>query len=199
MSEPAIKGVVLTNLVEDVQALCDSGRIAPEELEARLDEDDRALLESKPGSTDWVPIDRYRRLSELLWDVVGNRSPTYLERRGRASAELVLAAGLYRQVEFLQERYDTSDLRAARASLELVVTLQGSLINFGEWKVEDDADHGDRLQIVIDRAEAFPDVLCHSMVGFLNRLAETRSNASKWYFERPSRDVLRFRMRLAAA
>lgn len=196
MTQPSIKGIVLANLINDVAALQASGKISTEEIEARLEKADLDLLETKPNSTDWVPIDHYRRLSELLWEVEGKRSPAYLERRGRASAELVLASGIYQQVEFLKERYDARDLKSARASLNLVVTLQGSLINFGNWQVEDDPEHSDRLQIRITDATHFPEALCHAMVGFLNRLSETRSTPSKWHFERTRLDLLTFRMSL---
>lgn len=196
MTQPSIKGIVLSNLINDVAALQASGKISAEEIEARLEKSDLDLLENKPKSTDWVPIDHYRRLSELLWEIEGKRSPAYLERRGRASAELVLASGIYQQVEFLKERYDASDLKNARASLNLVVTLQGSLINFGNWQVEEDPKYADRLQIRITEATHFPEALCHAMVGFLNRMAETRSTSTKWYFERTGRDLLAFRMSL---
>jgi hypothetical protein len=191
---PSIKGIVLSNLINDVIELRNSGRVAPEAIDARLEKADLELLETKPGPADWIPIDRYRRLSELLWDIEGGRSPDYLERRGRASAELVLATGLYPQLDFLQNRYDASDLSSSRASLKLVVTLQGSLINFGDWQIEQDPDHENRLQIRITDATDFPEALCHAMVGFLNRLAETREAKGQWFFERPTQDVVQFRM-----
>ena len=191
---PSIKGIVLSNLINDVIELRNSGRVAPEAIDARLEKADLELLETKPGPADWIPIDRYRRLSELLWDIEGGRSPDYLERRGRASAELVLATGLYPQLDFLQNRYDASDMSSSRASLKLVVTLQGSLINFGDWQIEQDPDHENRLQIRITEATDFPEALCHAMVGFLNRLAETREATGQWFFERPTVDVVQFRM-----
>ena len=191
---PSIKGIVLSNLINDVVELQTSGRVPLEVIEARLEKGDLELLETKPGATDWIAIDHYRRLSELLWDLEGARSPAYLERRGRASAELVLATGLYPQLDFLQNRYDASDMSSSRASLKLVVTIQGSLINFGDWQIEQDPEHENRLQIRITESTDFPEALCHAMVGFLNRLAETRETTGQWFFERPTPDVVQFRM-----
>jgi hypothetical protein len=191
---PSIKGVVLANLINDVVELRNSGAISPDAIETRLEKADIELLETKPGPADWVPIDQFRRLSELLWELEGGCDPKYLQRRGHASAELVLASGVYPQVDFLMNRYDTSDLSSSRASLKLVVTLQGSLINFGDWLIEEDPIRENQLQIRITDATAFPEVLCHSMVGFLNRMAETRRNVALWFYERPTPDVVQFRM-----
>ena len=193
MAGPSIKSAVVSGLVDDVAALRESGRIPAEEIEARLEAEDFALLEEKTALTDWVPIASYTRLTELLWEIEGHRSVTYLERRGRTSARRFLDAARYQQVDYLKERYDAGDLERARASLKLVVTLQGSLINFGTWAVETDPDFDDRLVIRITDAHDYPDVLLHAMTGFITEMAHLRDDQTRWSFERPGTGVVLFR------
>ncbi len=194
MAGASIKGVVLAKLVDDVARVIGSGRLPQEEIEAHLRPEDLAWLERKPRAAEWVPIGSYTRLTELLWEAEGGRAPAYLERRGGDSARLLLSSGNYQQIDFLRERYDASARETARTSLKLVVTLQGSLLNFGRWQVEDDPEHGDRFQIRITEADEFPEVLGYATAGFMNAMSALRDTPVGWRYERPARDIVLFRM-----
>lgn len=195
MTTPSIKGIAITQLVEDVCSLRDQNAEGPSRLEARLIPSALALLDEKIQPTRWYPIDAYESLTELLCEAEGQDRIAYLRKRGAGSAERVLATGMYQQISFLRERYNPTDLENFKRELKLVVTLQGAFFNFTSWVVAEDSEHEGRLQIEIRDAEYFPEVLCHTTAGFVTRLAgEVRDRGLEWYTERPRKDLVILRM-----
>jgi len=72
---PSIKGSAFSSVIDDVRRLRDEGRLGSDELEARLEAADLALIDEKIQTALWYPIESYRRLSELLLDVEGGGDP----------------------------------------------------------------------------------------------------------------------------
>ena len=173
MSGLCIKGTAISTVVEDVKRLVDEGRISREGLESRLEASDLALLEAKIEPISWYDIDAYRRMMELLRDLEGAGDSHYWFRRGARSAAHLIELGFYQQMEYLKrlEFLNTMDpdekLRAWGRDLRLLVTLSGSLINFGEWRAVLDPDQPDRYRIEICGVNGVPEPFWHAAEGFL--------------------------------
>ena len=58
----------------------------------------------------------------------------------------------------------------------------------------EDPDHELRYIIQYPDAEAFPEVLCWTTLGFTNRMAAEHGNPDLWYWERPRPDLVWYRM-----
>ncbi len=173
MSSLCIKGTVISTVVEDVKRLVDEGHISRENLELRLEASDLALLEAKIEPVSWYDIDAYRRMMELLRDLEGAGDPDYWFRRGAKSAAHLIELGFYHQMEYLTRLQvsKTMDrekkLRAWGRDLRRLVTLSGSLINFGEWRAVLDPDQPDRYRIEICGVTGVPEPFWHAAEGFL--------------------------------
>ena len=195
MREPSIKGIAITQLIEDVRGFRDRSLEGRHDVEACVNAAGLALLDEKIEPATWYPIEAYQSLTRFLWEREGHGSVEYLRRRGAASAERVLDAGIYQQIEFLRERYGTSDRANLARDLKLVVTLQGAFFNFTTWQAASDPDHADRLQIEIRDAEHFPEEICHATAGFVTQIAaQVRASGLQWYPERPRPDLVILRM-----
>lgn len=195
MAEPSIKGIAILQLVEDVCRLRDEGSVSTDELEARLTPAGLAMLDQKMRPTGWYPIDGYQSLARLLCDTLGSGSADYLRARGGASAERLLAAGIYQQIDYVANRYRPADQEELQSGLKLMITLQGSLLNFGSWSVTVDPEHEGRVQIEIGDAACFPEELCHATAGFVTRLGQKAgSSGLEWFHERPEPDRVVLRM-----
>lgn len=191
MEEPAIKGSVLGRLVEDVRRLRDEGRLSAEELEARLDPRALALLDDKPLPSSWYPIESYRRMGELLFDVEGMRRPEYLRRRGATVAEGLIETGLYRQVTQIEA---VSDIEDYERITRKVATLIGAIFNFGRVEVGIDPEHPRRVRVMLSEVRPLPDMVQVVMEGFFDRIGEERGRTHRWRAERPAPDRVVFRM-----
>ena len=78
--------------------------------------------------------------------------------------------------------------------LRLLVTLNDNVLNFSRGQVQQDPEHDDRWMLVTADAAAYPEVLCWTTQGFSNRMAEEHNSPDLWRWERPSLDLVRFRM-----
>lgn len=196
---PSIKGSVFAAVVEDVAKLLERGRLRPEEAERWLEPGDLKLLTSPISISSWYDIRAYTRMNELLRDVEGGGDPRYLRERGRETARRLLEAGLYAQLEFLH-RTEVSMAQGSAARFEAfgrdlrkLNTLSASILNFSRWAAVPDPEHG-RYRIEVSEAEHFPEVLCWRSDGFVNEMAVQHGEGDLWYWERPARDLVVFRM-----
>ena len=110
MAQAAIKGSALIALIEDVAHCVEQGRVSAETLEVRLEPEDVALLEEKVSPVKWYPIDQYRRLTDLLFELTGEGRDfeTYMKARGAAAAERLIRSGLYQQLDYSTIREEVS-------------------------------------------------------------------------------------------
>lgn len=194
MTTPSIKGVALVSVVADIVALRDDGRLSAEELEARLEPEDLALLHEKLQPALWYPVESYRRMSELLLEVEGKGDPGYLVARGEAAARRIFDSGVYVQLQHGEERF-----RAARQGGRpfsqhdgrLVVSLAAAMYNFGTWTYRIEGEES--IIDILDAAD-YPEVSVHSARGFLEyTVSRLRGIESPVRGERPRRDLVRFR------
>ena len=197
-SQPCIKGSALSSVVEDVRALCDSGRITIDRLEAALEASDIALLEAKIQPALWYPIESYERLTRLLLDVVGRGDPQYVADRGARAAQRLWESGLYVQLQHGEEKAAKAR-RVGGAMTErdarMITTLSGAIFNFTRWSYrtgEPDA------VIEVSEATDWPEVSVWAARGFLEyvvsrlRRVETRVEAVR---VAPDRVEFRFSVR----
>jgi hypothetical protein len=192
MREPAIKGTVMVNLVADVIALRDDGRISADELAVRLERQDLEILEAKLMPSTWYPIASYRRLTELLLEKEGG-DEEYLRLRGARSAQRLLEAGLYEQMRKLRPGGSTTLADVERSVRNLVVMSQ-TILNFGQGRVFPDPDHGRRVIIEICEAADYPEVLRFTSEGFYNACAQAAGRRYRWRSSRPEPDRIVMRM-----
>lgn len=100
---PSIKGSVFAGVVDDVRKLLASDRLKKSEVSRWLKPKDLECLESPIQMHEWYDIRIYTRMSELLRDVEGRGSNSYLVRRGANNAKRLLDAGLYSQLEYTKK------------------------------------------------------------------------------------------------
>ncbi len=197
---PSIKGSTLNQLVEDLAKLRAEGSLSDAEIEAHLEPEDRALLESGIVSpSGWYPIATHGRMLELCRDVMGGGSNAYIVERGRAQGKRLLAAGLYQQMEYAARAQVLSAEPSARYSafgrdLKLMVTLSRSILNFTEWSARPDPDHPLRHVIDVTEAADFPELLLYSTEGLIDCIAEEVGHGGMWSWRRIAPDCFRFHM-----
>jgi hypothetical protein len=197
---PSIKGSIFGRGVEDLLKLVAQGEISRADLERKLEPGDSAYLDEPIVATGWYDVQVYGRVLDLLREIVGCGSNTYLRDRGARSAETLLKAGLHQQLEYLsrtqlaaastpEDRY-----RAFGRDLKLLVSMHRALLNFGEQISKPDPDFDDRYILEISGAEPYPEALCWTTDGFINRMAQQHHTPDLWRWERPTPERLLFRM-----
>jgi hypothetical protein len=195
LTQPSIKGSAITGTVEDVKKLVQKGAISEKELEQRLTGGALALVGQPIVVSGWYDMRAVASLVELLWDVEGHGDPAYLRRRGEETAERLLQAGLYTQLEFVKHHKldGRSDAKARFEAfgrdLRRIVTLSGSIYNFGRWSVRPDPEREGRYLIEIHEATALPVPTSLATEGFLNRIAKEHGT-HLWRMERPRPDLV---------
>ncbi len=199
-TQPSIKGSLFIRAAEDVLKLVSAGTLARGELERWLRPTDVALLHQPLIPSSWYDVQAYGRLLELLRDVEGEGKNEYLRERGARSAELLRKAGQYQQMEYLnrtqaaQEKDPRARVLAFGRDLRLITTMFGSLLNFGRQQVKEDPEHADRYVMEYVDVAPYPEGLCWTTDGFVNRISKPRGEPDLWRWERPVPDVIIFRM-----
>jgi len=199
-TEPSIKGSVFIRAVEDALKLVAAGTLARSELGRWLRSTDVALLDQPVISSGWYNVQTYGRLLELLRDVEGEGRNEYLRERGARSAELLRKAGQYQQMEYLnrtqaaQQTDPRARVLAFGRDLRLITTVFGSILNFGRLEVKSDPEQVDRYIMEYVDVAPYPEGLCWTTDGFVNRISKPRDQPDLWRWERPTPDRIVYRM-----
>jgi len=197
---PSVKGSLIAASVEDIKKLVQAGTLSEAELERRLEPGDLEVLSRDVNVMSWYDIRIYARLLAILKDAEGDGSIDYLRRRGVQSAERLLNAGLYQQLEYLNRTQIASSVDshdrflAFGRDLRLLTTLSGSIYNFMRWESQVDPEIRNRYQIQVSEATAFPDDMGWAAEGFINRMAKQHGQADLWRWQRVAPDLIVFRM-----
>jgi hypothetical protein len=197
---PSIKGAVFTHCVEKLLKLVSSGRISRAELERHLEPGDIEILEGPIHATQWYDIRVYERMMRLNRDVDGGGNNEYLVRWGGISAENLLAMGTYQQLDYAKrmqlakETEPKARFLAFGRDLRLMASSTSSFLNFVRIEVKVDPENDSRYMLEYSDAAAYPDVLCWTNLGFINRLAAEHGEPDLWKWERPSPDRVVYRM-----
>lgn len=189
----SIKGMAISSLVGDVREVVHAGGVSEEEIAKHLTPEDLAMLGEELDPFGWYPIECYERLTDWLLSLAENGGVPWLRERGAAAARRLLEGGLYQQLDSLRDGYDWTPENAL-ARMRLIVTLQGSLMNFSKWQVEVDPDYAQRLRIVVTEAGAYPEVLRHVTDGFINACDDAAGGGHIWDSERVAADRIIIRM-----
>jgi hypothetical protein len=200
MIDRGIKGTLFAGVVDDFDRLRDQGRISEDLMEAHLDASDRRLLEEKVSPTTWYDIEAYHRIVHLLRDAEGGAGQAYWFERGRRAARRLIEMGIYQQLDYLgrteasRERDPAARFRAFGRDMKLLLTLQASMMNFGDWKCVPDPDHPRRYRVELRGVEGVPDGIFVAASGMFTVLAEQSRGSVSWSFERVSPDFVLIRM-----
>ena len=141
-------------------------------------------------------------MSELLREVEGGGSNEYLRTLGRQTANRLLEAGLYSQLEYLNRaevaKVKATDPAARYAAfgrdLRLLTSLSASILNFSRWASLPDPEREGRYRIEVTEARDFPEVLAWRSDGFVNQMATVHGDPDLWSWERVADDRIVFRM-----
>jgi len=197
---PSIKGSVFAVHAETLKKYLEKHPVDAATLESRFQPGDLELVNGTIMATQWIDVRIYARLLEFLRDYEGNGSNQYLINTGMRSAENLIRSGMYQQMEYLQRTQlmgktdETERSEAFGRDLRLLTSVSQSIINFARSKVAKDPDHELRWIMEHVDAEAYPEVMCWTTQGFCNRMAAEHGVPDLWFWERPSRNLLWFRM-----
>ena len=198
---PSIKGSVMAGRAEILKKFLDANPVDAATLESRFEPGDLKLLLEQPiASARWYDIRIYARMQEFLRDFEGNGSNQYLVDSGMRSAESLIRAGTYQQMDYLRRTQHSSKsseeerFAAFGRDLRLLITVSYSILNFAPCEVIEDPNHELRHIIQHTDAKDYPEVLCWTNQGFTNRMAAEHGSPNLWYWERPRRDLVWFRM-----
>lgn len=197
---PSIKGRIFARGAEDLRKLITDGRISWREVERRLPAGDIEILRQRMNAGGWYDVQVYGRLLELLKEVEGGGRNEYLRKRGAGSAEALIQAGIYPQMEYLnrtqaaKEGDPESRFQAFGRDLRLLTSLHASILNFGVQTPVVDPDTPHRYMLEITEASPMPESLCWTTDGFMNRMSSQHEMTDLWRWERPSRDRVLYRM-----
>ena len=199
-SIPSINGSVLSGVVEGVSKLVARGAVAPRELVRWLQSGDLELLDKTILPSDWYDIRIYTRMNELLRDVEGGGSSEYLRELGKGTARRLLEAGLYAQLKYLhrteveREVDPQTRFEAFGRDLRLLTSISGGILSFSRWESKADPERAGCYRIDVTQARDFPEVLAWRSDGFVNEMATQHGDPDLWCWERPSTDLIVFRM-----
>lgn len=193
---PSIKGTAFANIAGSVMKLVATGQMSRADLAKRLEPGDLDVVEGRIGTSDWYDVRIHVRLLEVL-DAVG---PGYMRQVIEASADRLLASGLYQQLGYLsrtqveRERDPSRRLDALASDLRLVISFSSAMLNFGRWEPKPDPEWPDRYMIEISQAKAFRDIHLSSIETVINRISTRFASESLWRWERRGSDRVLFRM-----
>lgn len=180
MREPSVKGTLYQNLCALVVDLRMSGKLDDAAIEKALSADEIDLLESEIAIGSWYPLDAYCRMLELAATTGPDGPEAFAEASGHASAEQVIALGIYGQLDDrTEEEWET---RVAR----ILSTLWGAFFSVGEARMAD--MDGEGFAIEMRGVRCMPDLLTRRTQGFIECLAR-RSAGSNRVVVRAERSV----------
>jgi hypothetical protein len=197
---PSIKGSIFARAAEDVLKLVSDGQLSKPEFRRMLPEGDLAILEQPITPSGWYDVQAYGRLLDLLRAVEGRGASQYLRQRGAHSAEILIEAGFYQQMQYLNRtevaKHEDAHLRflAFGHDLRLLTSLHASILNFAQQTPMVDPDRPGRYRIEFTDAAPMPETLCWTTDGFINRMARQHGHADIWCWQRPSQDRVVYRM-----
>ena len=199
MAVPSIKGSAFESVVHDLTRLIQTGKIAREAVEARLEAEDLLVLEDKVLPGLWYPLASYRRMSELLWELEGNRDPAYLMARGARSAERLFEAGLYQQMQRGEELGAAKRERGEAWSEfdgNLMTSLASTIFNVSRWRYRRHPEDVNVNRIEVTGARDLPEVSRWAAQGFIEYMASRMTGVTVLVTsERPAPDRIVYTLR----
>ena len=194
MSEvPSIKGTVFSHCVEKLLKLISAGKTSWDELPHHLEPEDIEILQGPIHATQWYDIRIYERILLLNRDVSGDGSNELLLRWGAKSAERLIEAGIYQQLDYAKRAERVESRNSLVRQSKLIATVTNSLYNFLEIDVR---VANDVLEIVYANATLLSEALRYTTEGTMNEINRWQGASRRWASERVAPDQVRFRMDL---
>lgn len=168
MKGPSIKGIVIAEVAAHVRRLVAKGRIAAEQLEARLEAEDLALLEAKIQPALWYSVYSFERLMQVMADAeAGDDREDYLRRNGRVLTAQLQELGLYSQLERSDDGEDGSPDTLSQRAVKRTLSLWNAMVNFSCCRFRMESEDPLVFRVDVDDAEHFVPVLRVANAGFL--------------------------------
>ncbi|HVP31584.1 MAG TPA: hypothetical protein VMW35_20740 [Myxococcota bacterium] len=199
-TKPSIRGRIFAPAMEDLRKLVAHGVVSREDLKRWLGPSDLKLYDAELLEIEWYDVRAYGHLLAALRDLEGHGDDDYLRARGARSAERLLNAGLYQQLEYLDrlqsKGFESSEQRfvAFGKDLKLLSSISAAIFNFTKWTTKVDPDQSRRYRIEISEALDFPDPLALTLEGFVNRMARQHGDPDLWRIERARPDLFVLKM-----
>ena len=193
MESSCAKGSIVVGAVVSLRHLRSSGRIADEQLAARLSRAALELLEQKIEIGRWYPMRAFAELVEFEWDVIAGRDPEYARASGAKGARRLFASRRYQQLDFAQRAGKVYSRKQLIRQARLITTVIGTFYDFLSVRV---ALESEGLVIIYGNALAFRDPLIHTTVGFKNQINVRQGSKARWSGKRTQPDQVCFSMPL---
>ncbi len=194
MESSCAKGSIVVGAVASLRHLRSSGRIADEQLTARLSRAALELLEQKIDIGRWYPMRAFAELVEFEWDVIAARDPEYARASGAKGAQRLFASGRYQQLDFARRVGKAESREALVRQAKLTTTITSMLYNFLQVSVGIDPARPNELQIVYANAGEFTEALRYTSEGFMNGINSAQGSPRRWTSERTAPDRVVFRL-----
>jgi len=166
MHEPAIRGAGMLNILRDLAAHRNAGRIAPEELESALPPGARKLLDEGVSPMGWYPMETYARVTDLLDRLEGAEGPSYQRQRGRGAGARFAGSEFFPELARLRD-LQVETVHDLAAAVRFVTSLYTEFFSTGSWIVSRDGDGRGAVRVDVRQAAAYPENLRHAVEGFL--------------------------------
>jgi hypothetical protein len=203
MAVPSIKGAAFQTVVQDVLRVIQERKISRRAAEARLEAEDLEVLDDKILPGLWYPLACYERMTELLWEVEGDRDTAYLVGRGARSAERLFEAGLYQQMRRGEELGAAKRERGEAWSEfdgNLMTSLAGSIFNVSKWRYRRHPEDAYMTRIEVTSARELPEVSRWAAQGFIQYMASRMTGLDvQVTSDRPVADRIVFTLRMSPA
>ena len=180
----SVKGVVFRTAVERMLKLREGGGPAAAALDARLSPAAARALEAPISDGGWYPVAVHAELLRLLLEIEGAGDREYLVEGGRQAARALEASGLYAQLRLAARE------RAPERVGPILVSLVGSIYDFGEWRC---AATAAAVAIEMRGASRLPEEMRCRAEGFLEvAVGRLLDRPVRVRSERPDADTLLF-------
>jgi hypothetical protein len=199
--QAAIKGSIVANHTDVLRKCLEREQPSDQALARHFEPGDLDVLRGEIDATGWYDVELYRRMMEFLREVDGDGADQYLVDAGRRSAEKLIEAGIHAQLEYLGRTQHADETGGEERSaafgrdLRLLASITASILNFSEVQVVRDDAHPLRWVIQHESWHPYPEILCWTTQGFVNRMAEEHdAGPDLWSWQRTPGGSVRFTM-----
>jgi len=190
----SVKGIFVAGAVASVRKAIREGRVAREQVEARLEAQDVPFLDEKVDIGLWYPVATLGHFLEVLADLgEGDRETAFIEI-GRAAADMAAHTGRYGQLDPTRKAGESASevLRYGR----LVTSVITAFYDFSRMSFGPDPNDARAFQIDWYDVADLPESNRFCAQGFIERIAHHASRGDMQVTsQRPARDHIVFTMR----
>jgi len=190
----SVKGIFVAGAVASVRKAIREGRLAREQVEARLDAQDVPFLDEKVDVGLWYPVQTLGHFLDVLADLSDEDREAAFIRIGRAAADMAAHTGRYGQLDPTRRAGEsaTEVLRYGR----LVTSVITAFYDFSRMSFGPDPSDPEAFQIDWYDVADLPESNRFCAQGFIERIAHHASHDDMIVkSQRPTPDHIVFTMR----